>query len=122
MLQYISYFGSSSEILNPLTLEYHIAETNKIYLNAKLSSIHHIVCSLMEIILSIGVSILSIILYSKDNNRLNNLRLLLSLFTLVFLIINVIFFFNEKKCQLHRRTLLIYSDCVHICSYKFLFE
>ena len=121
MLQYISYFGSSSEILNPFTLEYHIAETNKIYLNAKFSSIHHIVCSLMEIILSIAVSILSIILYSKDNNRLNNLRLLLSLFTLVFLIINVIFFFNEKKCQLHRRTLLIYSDCIHICSYKFLF-
>lgn len=121
MLQYFSYFGYVSEILHPFTLQYYSPETNILYLNYKFVSTHHIACSIVELIISISTCIMSIIIYNKDNNRLNNLRLFIGLITIAFLILNLAFLSRAKKCNIHKKTLLIYSTCVHISCYKLLF-
>lgn len=121
MLQYFSYFGYVSEILHPFTLEFYSSETSILYLNYKFVSTHHIACSIIELIISISACTMSILIYSKDNNRLNNLRLFIGLLTIAFLILNLIFFSRTKKNSLHKKTLLIYSTCVHISCYKLLF-
>ena len=120
MFPLLSLLGFSS-IINPFTLIFRSTEINTSFMKQHFLPFNHIISSILAMLLSLVTSILSIIIYNKDPNRLNNLRLFIGLLFLVFLILNLLLILNGQKCQIQPNIILIYSSTVNICCFRFHF-
>jgi signal transduction histidine kinase/CheY-like chemotaxis protein len=121
MDKYFFLDESNSHIIHPITLSFSEEKLSKLYFDSIFSYKTNIIFSSIELFFSIIVIIISIISYVNSKSTVNNLRLFMGILILIFLMINLVFFLLVKNIQLFRTSLMNFSICVQVASYKILF-